>query len=245
MKEKLKNKFFDINRLPKEEGLLIFPISMSRISNSQNGSKYFDIINDFAKKLARGVVGVTFIYTDNLYEKYVQMPKISTNKYLELMIAHKNQFIKNLRKKSTFVECAFDFISWTQIMLEAINFTSKLDVVKKIYKKDKIFQKYVKEDIKANKKGVTQNNINFILEEILLTYLISKEEIKISNALVNGRDKWRLICYPGKPLKSLIYFYQKNIFNLNSGNPHENSIYDLTNKKLYNPDNTDLETFKF
>jgi hypothetical protein len=33
--------FFDINKFPKEEGLLLFPISLSRIGNAQTAENCF------------------------------------------------------------------------------------------------------------------------------------------------------------------------------------------------------------
>ena len=50
MQTNLTNKFFDINKFPAIEGMLVFPISMSRISNeSQNAKKYWEYIQ-FIKK---------------------------------------------------------------------------------------------------------------------------------------------------------------------------------------------------
>ncbi len=245
MEKNNQNKIFDFNKFPAKEGLVIFPISMSRISNSQSGEKYFEFINQLTRKVSKGVVGVTFLYTDNLYEKYNQSPEISTNRSLGLILSHKNQFLKNVRIKSTFAENAFDFVVWMQLILNSEDFDNKLSEVKKFYKNDKNFKGYVEEDIKNSKRKSNEDYINFILEETLLAYLILKEETKVPNLYVNGRDKWRMICYPGKPNKSMIYFFQKNIFNLKSGNPYQNCHYDLEEKRLYDFDNIDLSTFKF
>lgn len=237
----LTNNFFDINKLPRKEGLLIFPISMSRISNSQSGEKYFDFIDKFTAKLSKAVVGASFVYTDNLYAKYHQEPSASRDKYLDLMITHKNLFYKNLRKKSTYIEKAFSFITWSQLVIETTNFFHKIAEVKKFYLKDKDFQKYVKEDINSSGRKVTNDNVDFILEEALMAYLILKEEIYLQNDFVNGRDKWRLLCYPGKPPKSMIYFFQKNIFKLESRNQYQDCHYDLEEKKLYEFNKVDLK----
>lgn len=244
MKEELKNKLFDINKFPPKEGIVIFPISMSRISNSQKGEKYLDYIDFFSGKITRGLIGATFLYTDNLYEKYNQIKSSSKHKSSSLILNHKNQFVKRMRK-TTYAENAFGFTSWMQLIIEAEDFANLLSKTKKFYKKDPEFQKYVKEDIKSSGRKVTKNFIEFILEEILLSYLILKHEIEIYNKYTNGRDKWRLIAYPGKPSKSQIYFFQKNIFNRKSSNPYQNGQYDLTSKKFYNFDNIDLKTFKY
>ena len=44
----LTNQFFDINKLPAEEGILVFPISMSRISNSQSTKKCWAYMKIFS-----------------------------------------------------------------------------------------------------------------------------------------------------------------------------------------------------
>ncbi|NQZ84105.1 MAG: hypothetical protein HRU03_00130 [Nanoarchaeales archaeon] len=236
----LTNQFFDITRLPISEGLLIFPISMSRISNSQMGSKYFKIIESFNVKINRATIGVSFIYTDALYSKYSFSSISSKNKYIDLMLSHKNLFMKTLRKNSTYVESAFSFTTWSQLILETTNFLDLFSKIQKLYHLDKDFNNYVAEDIKRSKKTLTKNNIDFILEEILMVYLLINEEIYIHNKFISGRDKWRLLCYLGKPNKSMIYFIQKNILKLTCANIYNSSFYDLSEKKLYNFDNFDL-----
>ncbi len=244
MKQIPKNTFFDINQLPRTEGLVLFPISMSRIANSQNGKVYLKYMKFLTKKITKGVAGVTFFYSDNLYEKYNQLKDVSVNRSTDLVLSHKNQFVKELRNKTTWAENAFDFVAWMQLVLSSESFIHLLVRVKDFYKKDKQFQKYVKEDIKASKRNLTENNINFILEETLMHYLITKEQVKIPNAYVNGRDRWRIICYPGKPNKSAIYFFQKDILNRKSSNPYQNHQYDIEGKKLYDFLNIDLGTFE-
>jgi len=187
MEKNNQNKIFDFNKFPAKEGLVIFPISMSRISNSQSGEKYFEFINQLTRKVSKGVVGVTFLYTDNLYEKYNQSPEISTNRSLGLILSHKNQFLKNVRIKSTFAENAFDFVVWMQLILNSEDFDNKLSEVKKFYKNDKNFKGYVEEDIKNSKRKSNEDYINFILEETLLAYLILKEETKVPNLYVFSR----------------------------------------------------------
>ncbi len=67
-----------------------------------------------------------------------------------------------------------------------------------------------------------------------MDYLIAKGKVVLNNEFVSHLEKWRLICYPGKPLKSEVYFWQKNFFKLkNPENVYENSFYDTLRKKLY------------
>ena len=65
------NKFYDINKFPAEEGILVFPISISKISNSQSAKKCFDYVKHFTfskgGKIIKPIVGLNVIYGDYLY----------------------------------------------------------------------------------------------------------------------------------------------------------------------------------
>ena len=61
------NELFDINKLPAEEGILLFPISMSKISNSQSAKECFKYANYFIKKIIKPAIGVNLVYGDYLY----------------------------------------------------------------------------------------------------------------------------------------------------------------------------------
>jgi hypothetical protein len=92
---------------------------------------------------------------------------------------------------------------------------------------------------------VTENQITFFLEECLLFYFISKGMIKFQNDFVHGNEQWILNCYPGKPLKSEIYIFQKNFFELhNPINSYENAYYNLNEELLYEYDRINLETIQ-
>ncbi|MFT4311556.1 MAG: hypothetical protein ACMXX7_02935 [Candidatus Woesearchaeota archaeon] len=241
-----KNEFFDINKFPPEEGMLIFGISMAQISNVQSAKNCFKYIKELIKKIAYPYVGLTFLYSDNLYLYSENKDVVKTNKkFQQLMISHKNQFQNILSKNKWYIRDSFGFITWNQALIEVKDFMLYFSKLKEIYNKDKDFQKYLKEDIKYSKRDVNDENVLFILEEILIFYLASKGELRVSNKYLNGKEKWVLWCYPGKPLKSQIYLYQKNFFNLkNPGNKYENCYYDLKDKKLYDYNNADLETLK-
>ncbi len=75
------NEFHDIGNLPPREGLVILPISISRIQHAQSGKKCLKFVNQIGKKITRGLAGVNFIYTDNLYEKYNPSKENKKNKH--------------------------------------------------------------------------------------------------------------------------------------------------------------------
>ena len=107
------------------------------------------------------------------------------NKFLPLIISHKYNFLKILKKNPWFIDKAFSFTTWNKTLLESKDYMNYFGNLKKLYKKDKKFQKYLKEDLKLIKKvKLDDNQLNFFLEEILLFYLISKGKIKLQNDFV-------------------------------------------------------------
>jgi hypothetical protein len=200
----------------------------------------------FISKIRKPIVGLNLIYGDNLYLYSNEKASSLKNKFQTLINSHKYEFKKLVKKDPKYIPDSFSFTTWSQVILESNEFMTRLGELKKLYKGDKNFQELVAEDIKNSKKKSDENSINFILEEILLFYFITKGKIRLWNDYVEDRQKWILYCYPGKPLKSEIYLYQKNFFKLkNPENKFENSFYDLEAKKLYDYDNLDLDTIKF
>ncbi len=247
MKKRKKNEFFDINKIPAEEGILVFPISMSRISNVQTAKKCWTYMKIFSpKKVIKPLIGLNFIYGDYLYFNSEEKANKLKNKFLPLILSHKNEFMKIVKTNPFYIQKAFHFSTWNQIILECKDFISYFGKLKKIYSKDKKFQEYLKQDFKDLGRGkLDDNQINFFLEETLLFYLVAKGKIKLSNEYVNGHEKWVLWCYPGNPLRTQIYLFQNNFFNLkNTKNKYENCCYNLEAKKLYDFDNVELETIK-
>ncbi len=88
------------------------------------------------------------------------------------------------------------------------------------------------------------NQVNFFLEESLMFYLLTKNEIKLPNEYIENNQKWVLFCYPGRPLKNTIYLYQLNPFKLEwKENPYQNAFYDLEAKELVEYNRVNLETY--
>ena len=102
------------------------------------------------------------------------------------------------------------------------------------------------EDAQYCKRELTDEQLNFFLEEHFMLYLISKGKVILPNEYIQGREKWILWCYPGKPLKGQIYVYQKNPLNIElSENPYQNCFYDLESKKLIDFMRIDLDTYNY
>lgn len=245
--EHLKNQFFDINKLPSEEGILVFPISMSRIGNVQNAPNCITYLKKFLKKVSAPKIGANFIYGDYLYLHSSEKASTLKDKFMHQMVNHKNALQKLIHKNRIDfqIQHAFNYMNWGQLYLGISNFPELFDEVKRIYKKDKAFQKYVKQDCLAFGKRLTENQVNFFLEEHLMTYLLLKGKISLPNDYIQHREQWILFCYPGKPPKGMVYLFQLNPFKLsNPKNPYENCpTYDLLEGKLHDADNIDLETY--
>ena len=238
--ENLEEKLFDINKVPKQAGLLMFGISLSRISNSQSAEKCFEYMKDFIPKIVIPEVGLNIVYSDSLYMNSSEKAKDLKKKFEPLIHAHKYGFIKLLEKNPIYIRKSFNFVTWTDMILESKEFFNYLSDLKKIFEKDETFQTLVKKDIGSD--NPNEEEIEFILEEILMFYLTAKGKVRLQNEFVQEKHKWVLWCYPGKPLYSEVYLFNKNFFKLdNPENIYQNQFYDLESKKLYDHSKIEIE----
>jgi len=103
MVEEQTNKFFDITKFPQEEGIIVFPISMGRASTEGQSAKtymeYIEHINPskIDKSHSNSKVGAIFIYTDFLYLYSDKKASELKKKFMNQLVAHKNNF-QNLLK---------------------------------------------------------------------------------------------------------------------------------------------------
>lgn len=244
-KEFSKNKFYDINKLPVTEGIIFLGISMSRIGNEQSARKCFEYLKHLASKIQyTDGIGMELWYSDYLYFHSEDPAYKLRDRFKEQMISHKNAFINLLKKDRRWTLKAFSFKTFGQILLENSDvYPTAFKAVLDLYTKDAIFRKYVEDDCSAGGHGTRENAINFILEEIAMFYLSQKGSFHLNNKFVTDTEKtWTLQAYPGKPLKSEVYLFQKNPLNLhNSKNPYENCYYDLEEKILYDYGRLDIK----
>ena len=242
-----KNVFFDINKLPAEKGLLVFGLSMNKLNNRQNAQNSIEDIRHFTRlKAVKPLVGLNFIYSDFLY-LYSNKPAPELKQsFMHQVITHKNS-VQNLVAKNSQefqIQHGFNFLVWNQLYVGTLDFNHKFDQVKKMYSDDVTFQKYIEDDCKVFGRGMEENQVNFFLEEALMFYLVSHNEIKLPNEYIENNQKWVLFCYPGKPLKSTVYLAKLNPFKLDwSENPYQNAFYDLEDKQLIRYEDVDLETY--
>jgi len=246
MKNKFsENKFFDINKLPTTEGILLFGISMSRIGNAQSPKNCFEYLKHIASKIQHtDGIGMVIWYGDYLYFNSDDPAYKLRDKFKSLMISHKNAFLNLLKKDRKWTHKAFSFTTFGQLLLDNSNaYQYAYNAVLDLYKNDPVFKKYVEEDGKDTGHGVGERESKFILEEITLFYLSQKGIFRLGNSFVTDSEKtWTLQAYPGTYLKSEIYLFRKNPLGLsNPKNQYENSFYDLEKKLLYDYDRVDLD----
>ncbi|MEZ4104155.1 MAG: hypothetical protein R3B60_02620 [Candidatus Paceibacterota bacterium] len=244
--------FYDINKFPKEYGIIVFPISIARAQNGtgQDPKQCLEYLYHFSpSKVSAPKIGLNVVYSDSLY-LHSDLPAASLKeRFSKIILAHKNALSRLLDKdRERFqIQHAFSYEVWNQLYLSYQgDFTSDFARFRKMYDADPLFQKYVAEDAKYAGRELDDNQTNFFLEEHLIVYSLSKRKISLPNEYIMGREEWVLVCYPGVPLKAQIYTMQMNPFNLNDQtNPYQNHWYDLESRRLTDMSKVDLEVYNY
>jgi hypothetical protein len=241
------NEFFDINKLPPKKGLLLFGLSMNKLSNRQNAENCFNDIRNFSPdRISKPLVGCNFIYTDFLYLYNDKPASELKHSFMNLVIDHRNA-IKKLIEKNFIefqIQHAFNYMVWNQLYVGTNDFNHRFEKIKQIYKKDEKWQRYMNDDCGHFGREADENQVNYFLEESLMVYLLNKNQVKLPNEYIENNQEWVLFCYPGRPVKSIVYIHQLNPFDLDwEDNRYQNSFYDLDAKQLIDCERVDLETY--
>lgn len=244
-----KNTFYDINKLPSEKGLLLFGLSMNKLFLRQNPEKCIEDVRIFhTSKVSKPLVGLNFIYSDFLYLYSNKPAPLLKDSFMTQMIAHKNGVQKIIEKNNLDfqIQHAFSYMAWAQLYVGTRDFSQLFHRLKDIYANDPLLQGYMKDDCEKYGREMEENQINFFLEEILMFYLLTKNQVRLPNDYIENNQKWILFCYPGAPLKSTAYMYQLNPFKIDwTENPYQNCVYDLEAKKLIDFTRIDLDTYNY
>lgn len=220
-------------------------ISMSRIGNSQSAHQCFEYLEHLTSKIeyTEGI-GMELWYSDYLYLHSSNPAVELRSKFLGQMISHKNAFMNLLIKDRKWTLKAFSFRTFGQLFLDnSEQYHRVLQAVVTLYKSDSIFQTLVKEDVRSAGRSNSEEDMMFILEEISMFYLAQKGVFTTNNRLVSDAEKtWSLITYPGAPLLSEIYLFQKNPLQLSQPkNLYQDCYYDLEGQVLYDYNKVYLE----
>jgi hypothetical protein len=239
----MENKFQDINKLP-TDGYMVFPLSMSRLSpgKGQSPEECFKIIKEFEKKLSEVGIDFIFLYTNGLYNNSEDSALSVRKKTNIQMIEHKNKVLKLLIQSKKYIPQSAHFIPWDYILLNSPKYQEFYQKLIEIKEKDIDFRNSLKEDL--NGREFIEANLNFLIEEIVVTHLIRQGLIEFPKTLVKN-DKFRLIIYAGTYLKADLYQWKKKILpqvqnSKNNRNPYYASFYDSDKKFLYNFDEIEL-----
>lgn len=228
-------RFYDINRMPKQPGLLLFGISLSRISTSQSPEQCFAFMEHFVHKIHLPEVGLNFIYGDGLYLNSPERAFELKKKFEPLIHQHKYGFRNLLAKHPLYVQRSFGYVPWSDMILGCKEFFSYLSELRRRYERDPELQAVVRKDVGVDEPSPEQ--VSFVLEEVLMFYLAAKGKVELRNDFVEGRHTWVLWCYPGTPLYTEIYLFKENVFALdNPTNVFQNCFYDLSARLLYKHD---------
>jgi len=231
---------YDINKLP-TDWYLVMPLSMSRLENWkwQSPDDCFEIIEYFENKVSQVGIDFLFIYTNWLYYNNDESALSVRKRTNQQMINHKNRLLKLLMKSKKYIPQAAHFIPWDYIVLNSPQFSEYYQTLIKLKETDEEF-KFILEEWLAGREN-TEANINFFIEEIIVTHLIRQKLIEFPKTLVR-QDKFRLVIYPGSYLKADLYQWKNKILpqfeNSNENdNPYYASQYDFEKKIINNFDN--------
>lgn len=89
----------DINKFPATWGMLLFPISMSRIDNAQSPAEYEKYLKYFTSKVQTPKIGIHFFYTEGLYMNLEDKAFETKNAFIQKMVGHKKRHQKNSQKE--------------------------------------------------------------------------------------------------------------------------------------------------
>ena len=109
---------FDINQI-KDDGYLIIPISMAKISTSQAPKEVYKILKHFSKKLITLSNDVIIMYTGGLYFNNPNLTYKDRKKMNQQIIEHATAFKKIVHKKKEYMPNAFHYLPIDYIILNS------------------------------------------------------------------------------------------------------------------------------
>jgi len=222
----------DLGKIP-QDGYLIFPLSMSRLANAQSAEKCYGALQFFEKKLEIISLDVVFLYTTGLYNNSNEPALEVRKRTMGQMLAHKGAIMKLVLKKKKYVPRAMHFLTWDYIILNSPEYEEYYSKLKKLVKEDNGFYKILVKDLGGREEN--EANINFLIEEIVVTHIIRQKLVELPKTIVR-KDNFRLFIYPGEYIKGDLYQWKKKVLPQHKGHPFSSSHYDLNKKVIYNFD---------
>lgn len=135
-----------------------------------------------------------------------------------------------IEKKKQFIPGAIHYLPIDYVIFNSPHFKEFFSELKKLETEDATFHELLISDSKDRQ--YTEANANFLIEEIVVAHILRQKLVELPRTLVKS-DAWRLIAYPGEPLQSDIYQWQKNVLpKKDTSNPYAGAQYNLTEKHL-------------
>jgi hypothetical protein len=231
VRQNAKNQPHDINKLP-TDGYLVFPLSMSRLQGGQSPEACYAALDYFAGKVLEIGIDVVFLYTNGLYYNNDESALVVRKRTNSQMLQHRNGLNTLVMKAKKYVPQAMHFLPWDYVVLNSPRFTEFSALLTKLRGTDSEFERLLEEGLAGREK--TEANVNFLIEEIVVSHIIRQGMIDFPKTLVQ-KDNFRLIMYPGSYFQADLYQWKKGILprNNESKNPYGGAHYDLTKHLLY------------
>lgn len=221
--------WYNINMI-QGDGYLVIPVSMARISSGQSPEKIYEIFDYFARKLSVFSNDVIILYTNGLYfntEDITYELRVELNKKI---IQHAASLRKLIEKKKQYIPGAFHYLPIDYVILNSKDFGWFFDILKRRERTDKDFRKSIKQDI--GNRPYNEANINFILEEVVVTHIIKQRLVDFPKTLVRN-DLWRMVAYPGDHMHSDAYQWNNKLLpQSDTTNIYAGTQYNFSEKKL-------------
>jgi hypothetical protein len=205
----MNQKHFDIRTVP-NYGFLVFPLSMSRLNTALSPEKLYEFLEYFETKLTHKTLDVIMLYTNDLYSNSEESGFLLRKKTLNQMLNHKAGLESLILKHKRFFPGAFRFLPWDYALLNGPDFNSERAKLLAHMDTDPIFQAVLQQDLDAAERELTEANLHFLIEELVVSHLIMEKEVLFPYQL-SMPDGWRLLCYPGNPPAGLVYLWRKNL----------------------------------
>ncbi len=221
---------YDINRLPKD-GYLVFPLSMSRLANTQSPDACYEMIQYFESKVSEVGIDLVLLYTNGLYYNNTESALDVRKRTNGQMLAHRNAIYKRIVKERKYITQAVHFLPWDYTILDAPRFDDFFQILKRAGETDLVFRELLEQGLAGRE--ASEANLNFLIEEIVITHLIREQMISFPKTLVR-KDTFRLVVYPGSHFEADKYQYQHHLLPTNSEcvNPYRAAHYDFSVKTL-------------
>lgn len=224
---------FDINRVP-GNGVLIFPLSMSRLHLGQDPKALYDFLCFFDEKVTEKNIDVVFLYTNGLYFNNVEASPSYRKKTTAQMLTHKQKLDRIIRKHNKFSPRAIHYLPWDYLILQSEQYLDLHSKVVKLMESDRIFNQLLQLEMKSFLEPSSEAYA-FIIEETIVTYLLRNKLVPLPTTL-SDMNGWRLLVYPGRCLTPDVYLYKQKILHQNKLINNDNWFHRMTSSSMYNMD---------